>query len=151
MNADERHKRVNNLRLHTQRKLNDTYIWCSFATQILERSLKDEKVLEQGRFIVPSKRIGQTVPRNPHKTKAIISGAAEKDPFLAVFVYIVAQVEAFINDIVSTVLHFDRRRLLTVIQGIDPIRNVAVGDVLQASNVDELVTEMIQKQVGSLS
>ena len=151
MNANERHKRVNNLRSHTQRKLNDTYIWCSLATQILERSLKDETLLERGRFVVPSKRIGKTVPRNADKIKAIISGAAEKDLFLAVFVYTVAQVEAFINDIVSTVLHSDKRRLLTVVQGIDPIKSVGVADVLQASDVDELVSEMIQKQVVSVS
>ena len=41
-------------------------------------------------------------------------------------------------------LHFDRRRLLTDVQGIDHIRNVEVGDVLQASDVDELVSEVIQ-------
>ena len=104
-------KKIGKLRAKAQRGVNDIYIWSSIAVIALNRSLGDEAVLNQRKFEVPSTSRDRKVPRDPDKVRQIISDAAARDLYAAVLVYVVAQIEAFLNDVVSVILRYDTRRL----------------------------------------
>src|SRR4051812_8950192 len=109
MTRSQLFSRIGKLRTRNQRRLNDIHIWSSLALVALKRAEDDSTILRQQEFFVPSSRPDKIVIRKPKRVRKILSGAAA-DLRTAVLVYATAQVEAFLNDIISAVLRFDPRR-----------------------------------------
>lgn len=143
-------KRIGALRKDTHLRINNTHIWCSLAIIALRHSLNDEEVLNQQEFAVPSSRPNKTVPRQPEKVRAIISGAVDRELYSSVLAYVVAQVEAFLNDVVVAVLIHDSRRLKAGVRGLDLVRTIDVSDIVDSLSKEELIKAIVNKVVASL-
>ncbi len=143
-------KKIGSLRTRGQRRVNDIHIWCSLAIIALKHSVNDDAVLRQREFSVPSPRADKTVIRKPAKVKQIISAAIGRDLYSSVLVYIVAHVEAFLNDIVALVLWHDTRRLKTRVPNLESARSVELADVVDSVSRDQLIRRIIEKQLVSL-
>lgn len=150
MNKKNVAKRVGELRIAHQRALNDLYIWSSFARAALESAKADEQFLNQKRFKVPSKTKNKEVDRSADDLKQIASRAVDREIFYAVFVYAVAQVEAFLNDVLTLLLQSDRRRLKTRIHGINHTKSIDVDELIDAATHDQLIDRLIKKELGQV-
>lgn len=150
MNKRDVAKRVGELRNVHQRGLNDLYIWSSFACAALESAKADEQFLNQKRFKVPSKTMNKEVGRSAEDLKQIASRAVDREIFYAVFVYAVAQVEAFLNDVLTLLLRSDKRRLKTRIHGINHTKSIDVDELIDAANQDQLIDHLIKKELGQV-
>lgn len=98
---------------------------------------------------MPSSRPDKIVIRKPKRVRKILSGAAA-DLRTAVLVYATAQVEAFLNDIISAVLRFDPRRLKTRVQGIETPKNVELAEIVDCKSKEDLLLSVIEKHLISL-
>ncbi|WP_146774310.1 hypothetical protein [Burkholderia cepacia] len=147
MSKDTLRKKVGFLRAELQMGLNDLYIWTSFARQALVNAKQDQKFLNQERFRVPSKIRGKEVERSPDQLRAIATSAVEHEIYFSVFVYAVAQVEAFVGDILLELLRFDTRRVKTHVKGIDHTAKIDVAELVDASSREELIEKIIKKNL----
>lgn len=150
MTNEEVADRVGALRNLHQRTLNDLWIWSSFARAALESAKADDQFLNQQRFKVPSKTKNKEVDRSADDLKRIATSAVDREIFYAVFVYAVAQVEAFLNDVLVLLLRSDKRRLKTRIQGINHTKSIDVDDLINAATQDQLVDSLIRKELGQV-
>lgn len=150
MTNDEYAKAIGELRSSNQRSLNNTYIWCSIAIRSLEDSMTKPNFINATRFTVPSRRKTKTIARDSNKVKEVISRAANQDLYFSVFVFLVAQVEAFLNDLISLTLKFDNRRLKTRVQGVDHTKKIDVDEVVDCNSKEELINSIIRKELMSL-
>lgn len=137
-------------RTRTQREINDTCIWCSVALSSLERSLNDPDFLSQQIFTVPSKSANKTVPRKPAAVEQIIRDAVGVRIYHSVFVYLVAQVEACLNDLLREVLRFDPRRLKCRVKGINHTQKVEVDFVIDSASIEDAVAQIIDMELASV-
>lgn len=143
-------KAISELRVSNQRSLNNTYIWCSIAIGSLEASIDKPTFINATRFAVPSRAKTKTISRDSNKIKEVIRRAINQDLYYSVFVFLVAQVEAYLNDIISLTLKFDNRRLKTRVQGIEHTKNIDIEDVLDCDSKDDLINSIIKKELVSL-
>lgn len=145
-------KQVGQLRKEFQSGINNVHIWCAVAIQALEQVQNDEQFLNSRKFSVPSKRRGytKTVVRKPEQVASIIVEAIDHELYDSVLVYLVAQVEAFFNDIISLVLHYDNRRLKTTVQGINGIKKLDISTILECESKETLVSTIIEQQLLAL-
>lgn len=150
MNATELSKKIGSLRSVHQKTLNNVFIWTSFSRGALDAAKDDPAFLNQKRFKVPSTVRGKEVERTAAELKEIAERAVAKEIYYSVFVYAVAQVEAFIGDVLFEILSFDNRRLKTRVKGIDHTSKIEVSDVIDASSRDEIISGIIQKELTSL-
>jgi hypothetical protein len=159
MISDEEYtKAIGGLRTSHQRSLNNMYIWCSIAIRALKDSLENEKFISATRFKVPSKtrvkapaRIRhKTVSRDSDKVREVITKASDQDLYVSVFVFAVAQMEAFLNDLISAALRFDNRRLKTRVQGIDHTKRIDIEEVVDCATKEDLIDSIIQKELTAL-
>jgi hypothetical protein len=144
------HQRVGALRAALQMELNDVYIWVSFARQALEAARGDQAFLSQKNFRVPSRTKNKKVGRTPSQLSRIAEDAVNRDIFFSVFVYVVAQVEAFISDTLAELLRFDNRRLKTRVKGVDHTSKIEVSDLIDAKSREDLIEEVIRKELVAL-
>jgi hypothetical protein len=137
-------------RTRTQREINDTCIWCSVAISSLGKSLNDPDFLSQQTFSVPAKRANKTVPRETAAVEQIIRNAMGVRVYHSVFVYLVAQVEACLNDLLREVLRFDPRRLKCRVKGINHTQKIDVDFVIEAASIEDAVAEIIDMELASV-
>jgi hypothetical protein len=147
MDAQSLNKRVGELRQELQMGLNDLYIWMSFARQALSNAKEDQTFLNQKRFRVPSTTKGKEVARTPDQLRAIASLAVEHEIYFSVLVYAVAQVEAFVGDILFELLRYDNRRLKTQVKGIDHTTKIDVSALIDAASRENLIEDVIRKNL----
>jgi|688.fasta_scaffold85475_4 hypothetical protein len=150
MNEDQLLTFAGSCRTRTQREINDTCIWCSVALSSLGKSLNDPDFLSQQTFTVPSKRANKTVPREPAAVEQIIRNAVGARIYHSVFVYLVAQVEACLNDLLREVLRFDPRRLKCRVKGIDHTQKIEVGLVINSASIEDAVAQIIDMELASV-
>ena len=150
MNATELSNRIGALRSAHQKTLNNVFIWTSFARDALDTAKDDPAFLNQKRFKVPSTVRGKEVERTAAELKEIATRAVASEIYYSVFVYVVAQVEAFIADVLFEMLSFDNRRMKTRVKGIDHISKIDVSEVIDASSREELILGIIEKELTSL-
>lgn len=151
MDAKDYSKKIGKLRSDFQKSLNDIYIWCSVVVDALLQVSLDEEFLNHKDFIVPSSKSDlKTVERGPKRVQSIINNALNYELYYSVLVYIVAQVEAFLNDVIRITLQFDNRRLLTQVQGIDTGKKVEVSEILSSDTKEILIDTIINRQLTSL-
>jgi hypothetical protein len=143
-------KRVGQLRNTLQRDLNNIYIWTSFSRDALDKARTDKGFTLQKRFRVPSTKRDKEIERTPEELQQIADRAVSKEIFFSVFVYAVAQVEAFVGDLLLELLRFDNRRLKTRVKGIDHTSKIDVNDLIDSSSREELIEEIIRKELVSL-
>lgn len=150
MKAQELDKRIGQLRNSLQRDLNNIYIWTSFSRDALDKARGDKGFTLQKRFRVPSTKRDKEIERTPDELQQIADRAVSKEIFFSVFVYAVAQVEAFVGDLLLEVLKFDNRRLKTRVKGIDHTSKIDVNDLIDSASREELIEEVIRKELASL-
>lgn len=150
LSPEKLHQRIGALRATLQMELNDVYIWTSFARQALESAREDGKFLGTKNFRVPSRTKNKKVDRTPAQLSRIAEKAVNQEIFFSVFVYVVAQVEAFVSDTLAELLRFDNRRLKTRIKGIDHTSKLEVSDLIDAKSREELIEQVIRKELVTL-
>jgi len=150
MNATQLSKRIGALRSEHQRTLNNVFIWSSFARSALNTAKDDPDFLNQQRFKVPSRIRGKEIERTAEELKEIAENAVSNEIYYSVFVYVVAQVEAFVGDVLFEMLNFDNRRIKTRVRGIDHISKIDVCEVIDSASREELVAGIISKELISL-
>ena len=147
MNSAALKRQLGQLRRQTQKTINDTYIWATFAASALERSLHDADFLKKQRFRVPSRKPIKEVPRSPEQVTAFLHNAAQRDLFASVFVFLVAQVEAFMVSVCTLVLRYDSRRLKMRIPGINHTSKIDTSEIIDATSRDELIDRLIEGEM----
>ena len=138
------------LRAKYQKKINDTFIWASLALDALRQAATNHDFLDKEDFAVPSTRKGKTIRRTKRDLVRIFKEAVANDFNYTVFTYLVAQTEAYLSDMICTVLKTDHRRLKTRIQGIDHVKKIDADEGLDAANLTELIEGLIEKEMVSL-
>jgi hypothetical protein len=147
MKASELHKKIGALRTDLQRNLNNIYIWASFSKNALDLARVDKGFLAQKRFRVPSKIKGKEIERSADDLRQITEKAVAQEIYFSVLVYAVAQVEAFVNDLLFELLRFDARRLKTKIQGIDHTSKIDVDELIDCSSREEMIDTVIRRDL----
>jgi hypothetical protein len=150
MKASELYKGVGRLRNDLQRGLNNIYIWASFSRNALNLARANEDFLTRNRFHVPSKTKNKEVERSADDLRQIAEKAVAQEIYFSVFVYAVAQVEAFISDLLFELLRFDPRRLKTRVKGIDQTSKIDVAELIDCSSRKEMIDAVIQRDLVSL-
>ena len=143
--------RIGDLR-KIQRNLNNIHIWCSVVIEALQQVKGDDEFLNRKTFTVPSTsgKGAKRVPRDTEDVKDIIDNALNYEIYYSVLVYLVAQVEGFLNDVIAATLKFDNRRLLTSVQGIDCVKKVDIDVVLESQDKETLINSLIKQQLNQL-
>jgi len=150
MTKAEYHKIIGSLRQKYQKGINDLYIWCSLAAESLNLALNDDSFLSSRDFAVPSKKQSKTVIRSKEQVSKIIANARDSELFDSVFSYLVAQGEAFFQDILFQTLLFDDKKLKTRVPGVDHIKTVTVNEIIDRRTRKELIESLIEKELISL-
>lgn len=152
MDKQEFSKRIGKLRSDFQSNLNDIHIWSSVAIDALRQVSKDDKFLNHKIFIVPSSNTknAKTIEREPEKVLQIVNNALNYDLYYSVLVYLVAQVESFLTDVIAIVLQFDHRRLLISVQGVDSIKKIDIGEIVTSKSKEAVIDVVIKQQLISL-
>jgi hypothetical protein len=149
MNEAEYIREINKLRNKFQKSLNNIHIWSSVAIDALEQVKHDEDFLYYGRYSVPSSnsKKKKIVEREPEEIQQIIANAQEYELYFSVFVYLVAQVEAFLNDVLFLILRYDNRRVKTTIQGIEFKKQVDISEIIDSSDKESLIDTIIKRNL----
>jgi hypothetical protein len=150
MDSAKLSKKIGQLRSTHQKTLNNVFIWTSFARGALDAAKDDPSFLNQKRFKVPSNVKGKEIERSATELKEIAEEAVAKEIYYSVFVYTVAQVEAFVGDVLFEILSYDNRRIKTRVKGIDHTSKIEVSDVIDAVSREEIISAIIQKELTSL-
>jgi hypothetical protein len=137
------------LRTTYHRKINNTHIWTSIAHDAIAVASVDPSILSSGKFSVPSKsgKRVRTIKRTRSDLEAVLQTAESTDFYHLVHTYIVAQVEAFFSDLIAGVLRIDKRRLKTKVSGVDHISKIEITEVIDASDIDEIIEGIIEKEL----
>lgn len=106
MSNEESHTKIGLIRKKYQKGINDLYIWTTLVRNSMEHTLSDTSFFKIRSFIIPSKKEGKTLEKNPEQLKSIIQNAYSKDIIEANFVYAIAQYESFFQEIYSNVLEY---------------------------------------------
>jgi hypothetical protein len=146
-------KKIKSLETRFQRNLNNVHIWCSVAIETLYEVEKDPEFLNYRKFPVPSsleRGEYRTVRRKPEDVAQIIKDALDYELYYSVFVLLVAQVEAYLYEIVATVLRSDNRRLLTAVQGMEGVKKVELSEIVNLDSREAIINIVINQQIGAL-
>jgi hypothetical protein len=138
------------LRLKTQRLINDTCIWSLSAADALAVSLQDTEFLKKRSFLVPSRRPRKKVVRKPEQIAALLQRATSRDLFASIFVFLVAHVEDFFISICKIVLHHDNRRIKTRVQGIDHITKIEISEIIEARSREKIIEALIEREMQAV-
>ena len=150
MTKDEFHKIIGAYRRKYQRDINNLYIWCSVAIDSLDRALSDDNFLHSQKFSVPSSRAGKTVKREKSNVISIIENAKNQELYFSVFAYLVAQAEAFFQDILYQSLLFDENKIKVRVNGIDPLKKIDVAQIIDRKSRKALIKSIIEQELISL-
>jgi hypothetical protein len=76
--------------------------------------------------------------------------AVAQEIYFSVFVYVVAQVEAYLTDVLCEVLRFDIRRLKIKVKDINHLKNVDVSEIIDCNSKEDLIDKIIKKELASV-
>jgi|GEM_PF-3409443 len=145
------------LRATYQKKINNTYIWTSIAFSAIDEVSKNDDFLIKENFKVPSNRAkvntikkNKNINRSKEELSKILTTALEEDFNYSILTYIVAQVEAFFNELTYGILKIDKRKLKTRIQGINHTMSINVDDIINATEIDDLIDDLINRELISI-
>ena len=153
MNSTDCHQRIGKLRANVHSHLNNTHIWSSIAIQALKYNISDKSLIEKGKFVIPSTNgKSKAVIRNTEDITSIMSKAIKSDIYKSIFITNIAEMEAFLSDLVYTILHFEPRRILTSVPAKDIVRikEISLEEFITCSNQQELLAKIIDRQVANL-
>ena len=150
MDKTEFLKRIGQYRSQKQKLINDTFLWVSISIVSMETIKESEEFLNTKKFEVPSKIKGKTVRRKPEDLKKILDSAVDTDLYQTTFIYIVAQFEAFLSDIISLSLKYDQRKLRMNVSGGTSNKKVDISEVLDCKTQENIIDLIIDKQLGDL-
>ena len=146
----EYHKAVGALRTKYQKSINDVFIWSSLAIEALAVALEEESLLTAKKFSVPSNTSEKQVNRTKAQVIKIIENAKEHELYKSIFSHLVAQIEAFLNEVLVLALKFDEKKLKTRIAGIDHVKKIDVNEVIDRRSRTELIDSLIEKELTTL-
>ena len=146
------HQLAGTLRKTYHKKLNDTHIWASVAFEAINVASANTEFLSSETFRVPSRRFDRlkTISRSPERLEEILNEAADKDFNYSIFTFLVAQVEAFLVDLITGVLRIDIRRLKTKVAGVDHTTKIDVATVLELDDYASIIDAIIEKEIGNI-
>lgn len=148
---EELYTMAGNLRKKYQKKINDTCFWSSIARDAIIEASKNENFLNNETISIPTKKNKvKVVKRKKNDLLEILSLAENKEFNFSIHIYIVAQVEAFLSDLIKEILKIDKRRLKTKVQGINHIKNLDVNIILDSSSLDDIINELIDFELNSV-
>lgn len=130
--------------------VNDSYIWFRVAADSLELASESSQVVAAREFQVPSRRAGKTVKRNEGQVQEILERARRTGLGRAVFVQLVAEMEAFLSDVLEATLIHDHSRLKVSVQGIDHTKSIKRDEVVDRIARGDLVEHLIQKELAAV-
>jgi hypothetical protein len=134
-------------RKKAQREINNACIWSSIALESLETSLKDSSFLERQRYEVPSAKPRKVVKRSRDEVEEVIKAAAGMHLHRAVFVYLVAHVEACLTELLRAVLIEDPRRIKCRVDGIKHMKSVEVDTAIDCVSHSSLIEEIVGSEL----
>lgn len=143
-------EQIKDYKLGKQKLINDTFLWVSLSTSSLKTISKSEKFLKKQEFKVPSTVKGKTIKRKPKQIQDILDKAANESLYESTFIYVVAQFEAFLVDIISLNLKFDQRKLRLNVSGGKSDKKIDVKDILDCPDHDGVISLIIDKILGDL-
>nr|WP_299214210.1 hypothetical protein [uncultured Allomuricauda sp.] len=150
MDKTEFLRKVGQYRIQKQKLINDTFLWVSVSILSMEIIVESDDFLNFKKFEVPSKIKGKTVKRKPEDLKKILDSAVNTDLYQSTFIYVVAQFEAFLSDIISLCLKYDQRKLRMNVSGGASNKKVDISEVLDCKNQESIIDLIIDKQLGDL-
>ncbi len=101
------HQRIGSTRKKYQKKINDLYIWTNILLDSMEYILKDENFFKNENFNMPSPRKnGKSLNRDVEQLKDIITSAREVNLIKSNFVYLIAQYESFLQEIMYHIFYY---------------------------------------------
>lgn len=148
MTKNEFSKEIGQLRIKYQKSINNIFIWHSVVIETLVKTQKNEGFINQTKYVVASKDTKtKIIERKPEDIRKILNDAVSFESYYSVFVYVVAQVEAFFYDYLKLQLQMDIRRLKIRIQGINHNQKIDVDAIIDASSKEELIDEIIKNEL----
>lgn len=81
---------------------------------------------------------------------SIIISARDRELYESLFTYMVAQGEAFIQDVLKQTLIFDEKKLKTRVSGVDHLKKVDVEEIIDRKSRKALIEAIIEKEMISL-
>lgn len=150
MTKEETNKAIGNLRTKYQKSINDLFIWTSIAVNSLEYILNDEIFLSRQKYEIPSKKTDKKVNRNKESLIELITDAKDTQFNQAIFSYVVAQMEAFFQEVLLLILSFDNKKLSTKINGIDHLKKIDVLEIINRGSYESIIESIIEKELMSL-
>lgn len=150
MTLEEFKEHIGKIRQQKQKFLNDIYIWSTLVFQALDDSLSNDEFLNTKKFRVPSRIPSKEIRRTPEQVDKIIRNAKDKDLYHALFTFIIAQVESFMNDIISLCLQFDNRRLKATIPSINHTKKIDVSEIIDCNCKDDIISLLIEKELTAI-
>lgn len=150
MTNEQFNKTIGQLRSQKQKLLNETYWWVSIARASLDKALTDKDFKDKLNIEVPSRKKTKTITRTREQIEQIITRAKDKDLYFSIYVFVIAQVEDFFSELIYLILTKDNRRVKCTVSGIDFIRKYDVVDIVDASSKNEIIDQIIQKNIATL-
>lgn len=144
------YQRIGELRKKYQKSINNLFIWSSINIAALKEAKNNKAFLNQQHYPITSRRRDKQVDRSEHDVLQLINNALDYEYYYSIFAYAVAQCEGFIFDVIKETLLNDNRKLKISINGINFCKNVEVNDVIDASNKDEIINNIIEKNLTSI-
>ena len=142
--------KIGKLRSVNQKLLNDTFIWSDIAIRSLKEVHKNEDFLNLKKFIVPSSKKDKLVNRSPSQVKKIIESAYNQDLLYSVFIFGIAQFEAFLSDLIKESLLFDNRKIKTNVPGINHTNKIDVSKIIDSDDKGSLIELIIDNELISV-
>ncbi len=142
--------KIGELRSSKQKLINDTFLWVTLSIISMEAISESKEFLKKKRFEVPSAVKGKTVSRKPEDLQHILKTATDESLYQSIFIYVIAQFEGFLVDIISLCLKYDQRKLRLNVSGGQSNKKVDISDILDCQNQESIIELIIEKQLGDL-
>jgi hypothetical protein len=143
-------KQIGELRTKYQKNINDIYIWSSIAFTELKKAKSNKTILHQEHFTVASLSHKRKIERTPDEIEDIFTNAINYEFYFSIFVYIVAQSEAFLFDLIECLLSNDHRRLKLRINGINLPTKIDVDEIIDSQNISIIIEQLISNYLSSI-
>ena len=151
VNKQELYKQIGNLRKKYLKSINNITIWHSKVIEALKYAESDDSFINQENYSVVSTNKGVTnVKRNPDDMRTIINRASSFESYYAIFSYIVAIVESFLQEYLNIELHSDKRKVKIRINGINFESKIDVDVILDSEHLENIIDDIINKNIYSV-
>lgn len=148
------HERVRKRQVALVRRLNDHHI---FVTEVMPLLVEAKTKLEVStrktdrEYPVPSRKKAAVARRTDSELKSLYSSFITRELFGTLLIGIVSLTESFLLEALRLVIRAHPHKLGISIQGTDTQRYVPIATVLRADDLDELIEELIEDRIHSIS